>query len=146
MFGYGWILMIILTIMILAGFAAITFALARGRRDTPMTNGSHPLRLLDERLARGEVDIDEYQRRRDRDPQLPWLRAATQGNALLGNPCRGPWAVEARPVRPSGSSAGATPSVTTRMQNWSGGFSFRLWTTFLPKSSGIRGRSRVKSV
>lgn len=64
MFGYGWIMMVILTIMILAGFAAIMFALVRGRRDIPMTNGSHPLHLLDERLARGEVDIDEYQRRR----------------------------------------------------------------------------------
>jgi putative membrane protein len=71
MFGYGngwpvwesalmWIGMIaFLGVLIWAGYALITSASRKPG------HGGDPRRILDERLARGEIDTAEYQRLRD---------------------------------------------------------------------------------
>ncbi|GAA6524977.1 SHOCT domain-containing protein [Intrasporangium sp. DVR] len=71
--GYGaewwmWLLMLIGTIGFWVLVAYVVRAVILGRRpedgaSTP--RAAEPLRLLDERLARGEIDIEEYQRTRN---------------------------------------------------------------------------------
>lgn len=61
----GWVLMGLFTLLfwgvvIAAGYALLRVALERGR-----STRSDARRLLDERLARGEIDADEYTRRRE---------------------------------------------------------------------------------
>ena len=71
--GYGaewwmWGLMLVGTIGFWLLVAYAVRAVILGRRpegDTPAPRTAEPLRLLDERLARGEIDIEEYQRTRN---------------------------------------------------------------------------------
>ncbi|HMA48040.1 MAG TPA: SHOCT domain-containing protein [Frankiaceae bacterium] len=69
--GLGWGGWVVITLMMLAFLALLIFggvALARGlRRDDerPHDVGVDARRLLDERFARGEIDADEYTRRRE---------------------------------------------------------------------------------
>ena len=76
MFGYGsgwpawgialmWIGMVaFLAFLIWAAYALITSTTGRPGRD-PDPQPGNAARILDERLARGEIDAEEYQRLRD---------------------------------------------------------------------------------
>jgi putative membrane protein len=62
--GYGWIWMLLSWVVII-GLAAWAVTVlsgrnARGRNDPPSAR-----RVLDERFASGEIDEEEYRRRRD---------------------------------------------------------------------------------
>ncbi|MBS3940456.1 MAG: SHOCT domain-containing protein [Actinobacteria bacterium] len=61
--GYGWIWMLLSWAVIigLVVWAVNTFA----GRDARDNGASSPRRILDERFARGEIDEEEYRRRRD---------------------------------------------------------------------------------
>jgi putative membrane protein len=64
----GWMMMTATTMATLALLALAAFVLYRGsRRDTgPATRPVvDPESVLDERFARGEIDVDEYTKRRD---------------------------------------------------------------------------------
>jgi putative membrane protein len=81
-YGYGggnhwglWILMIVAMVIFWGALAWIIVTLVRHRGTPAGSNpaapgsGSSPpssdaLRILDERLARGDIDVDEYTRRR----------------------------------------------------------------------------------
>ncbi len=81
-YGYGggthwglWVLMIVAMVIFWGALAWIIVTLVRHRGvppgSTPPTSGpgsaqpgSDALRILDERLARGDIDEDEYTRRR----------------------------------------------------------------------------------
>ena len=80
MWGYGmnygmgwwmWGLMALGTVGFWVVVAYVVRAVIQGRPAAPnptsagASTGSEPLRLLDERLARGEVDAEEYQRIRN---------------------------------------------------------------------------------
>jgi putative membrane protein len=61
--GWGWIWLV----LVLAGLAILVYVgvrLAQGGRSTPPGSSSRARQILDERYARGEIDEDEYQRRR----------------------------------------------------------------------------------
>ena len=54
--------------LVIAGITYVVVALTRGSGRRPHENGEHGSRaptILDERLARGEIDEEEYLRRRD---------------------------------------------------------------------------------
>ena len=63
--GWGWWMMGLGMILVLALVAALVFFLVResGRRTRP--DGAGALDALDHRFARGEIDEDEYRKRRD---------------------------------------------------------------------------------
>ena len=73
--GTHWGLWIVMIVAILAFFGILAWAVVNiiRQRDaragagfpSPSSASSDPLRILDERLARGEIEIDEYTRRRD---------------------------------------------------------------------------------
>lgn len=71
--GYGggwwmWALMLLGTIGFWLLVAYVVRAVVVGRRpaeDASRAQAEEPLRLLDERLARGEIDLEEYQRVRN---------------------------------------------------------------------------------
>jgi uncharacterized membrane protein len=69
--GWGWAMMLVWS-LIAIGFLGIVvwFATQLGRGGSPPVPGSSaspkPAQdVLDDRLALGEIDVDEYQRRRD---------------------------------------------------------------------------------
>jgi len=68
MMGWTWVwLVLIVAGLLVIGYVAVR--LAQGRQSTSPT-GSDPSgvtarRILDERYARGEIDDEEYQRRRN---------------------------------------------------------------------------------
>jgi putative membrane protein len=77
-YGYGgghwglWILMIVAMLVFWGALAWIIVTLLRqrgGRSDSgPVPSGgtsADPLRILDERLARGDIEEEEYKRRRN---------------------------------------------------------------------------------
>jgi putative membrane protein len=62
--AWGWLLMILLSILFWGGLlATVVFVIAR--MTSGVQRGDDARRLLDERFARGEIDVDEYARRRD---------------------------------------------------------------------------------
>jgi putative membrane protein len=67
--GFGWLFMLIL-IVALVGVVIFT-AVRTGRGHSPSVGGSRPgpqqtaLDILDERLARGEIDLEDYEKRRE---------------------------------------------------------------------------------
>lgn len=71
MMGGWWIVMLVWSLLILAGLALLIYGvvqLARGHSPVaaaPAEQGSSARRILDERYARGEIDEEEYRRRRD---------------------------------------------------------------------------------
>ncbi len=77
MWGHGWDygpgwwmwgLMLLGTIgfWLLVAYIVRTVVLGRRTNEAPSAQTSaEPLRLLDERLARGEIDVEEYERTRD---------------------------------------------------------------------------------
>ncbi len=71
--GWGaWVFMAIMMVIFFALIAAVLVALIRpgswrGNGAGPQTDArsNDAMRILDERFARGEIDADEYARRRD---------------------------------------------------------------------------------
>ena len=66
----GWGGWIVLTLIMVAFWSLVIFgvvAIFRGDRDTqpanPRPRERNPLQILDERFARGEIDVDEYHAR-----------------------------------------------------------------------------------
>ncbi len=55
-----WLGMLVLLLVLLAA----AYALLTGRPPSRDRDGGDPQRILDRRLARGEIDVDEYERRR----------------------------------------------------------------------------------
>ena len=74
--GTHWGLWIVMIVAMLVFFAILAWAVVSivrqrdgqrlgGAQSPPASGSPDPLRILDERLARGEIEIDEYTRRRD---------------------------------------------------------------------------------
>lgn len=68
-FGHGAISLLML-LLIVALIGALIFAALRGsHKHPPQPNSSqeqpNAMQILDERLARGEIDLEDYERRRD---------------------------------------------------------------------------------
>jgi len=65
----GWLLMSVLTLLFWVAVLGATYALVRAAlgpgENRPKDTRTDARRLLDERLARGEIDADDYARRRD---------------------------------------------------------------------------------
>lgn len=66
----GWFAMLIMMLIFWGAVAWVVVSLIRhgGPRPHEQTPGVHapdPARILDERFARGEIDDDEYKRRRE---------------------------------------------------------------------------------
>lgn len=63
--GYGWIWMVVVWAAVIGGVIWAVTQLS-ARNGTPgRSDHSDARRILDERFARGEIDEDEYRRRRD---------------------------------------------------------------------------------
>ncbi|HEY3466345.1 MAG TPA: SHOCT domain-containing protein [Amycolatopsis sp.] len=60
----GGVGMLVLMALILAAVVSLVVVLAR-RAPLPPSPGDTARRILDERFARGEIDEEEYERRRD---------------------------------------------------------------------------------
>jgi putative membrane protein len=60
----GGIGMLVLMVLVLAALVSLAFVLAR-RGPRPPTPADTARRILDERFARGEIDQEEYEHRRD---------------------------------------------------------------------------------
>ena len=68
-----WIVMIVAFLVFLGLLIWIVVSLSRHKvgpdaavpPPPPGTDASDPLRILDERLARGDIDVDEYTRRKE---------------------------------------------------------------------------------
>jgi putative membrane protein len=64
--AFMWVVMALVLLTFVAASVAIVLAVRRpSRNDTPaLPTGNSATRALDERFARGEIDEDEYWRRR----------------------------------------------------------------------------------
>jgi putative membrane protein len=75
MMGYGysgmgpmWLWMLGWAVLLLAGLAALVWVivrLARGGGQSPASRSGSARNILDERYARGEIDDEEYRKRRE---------------------------------------------------------------------------------
>lgn len=68
--GTGWGGWIVMTLTVVAFWSLVVFgviAIFRGDRETraERPRQSDPLQILDERFARGEIDIDDYRARQE---------------------------------------------------------------------------------
>ena len=68
--GMGWGGWIVMTLTMLAFWSLVVFgviAIFRGDRKSRsgQDHGPDPMKILDERFARGDIDIEEYRARRD---------------------------------------------------------------------------------
>ncbi|ADJ47218.1 hypothetical protein AMES_5393 [Amycolatopsis mediterranei S699] len=61
---FGGVGMVVLMALVLAALVALVVVLARRAPQLPGQGGT-ARRILDERFARGEIDQEEYERRRD---------------------------------------------------------------------------------
>ena len=63
----GWIVMVLAMLAFWALVVVATIALFRGSRSDKPTQLANrdPMQILDERFARGEIDVDEYRARQD---------------------------------------------------------------------------------
>lgn len=62
MFGFGWIWMIVILALVVG---VIAWAISRLSPSDRSVGGSDARGILDDRFARGEIDAEEYQQRRD---------------------------------------------------------------------------------
>jgi len=73
--GGGWIAMGVWMLVLVLIVGVVVWAVMQWARRVPAATGTAPRTtardVLDERLARGEIDIDEYQRRRAALDQPP---------------------------------------------------------------------------
>lgn len=64
--GMGWGGWLLMTLTMVVFWAAVVLAVMALFRDAePTRQRRTPVQLLDERFARGEIDVTEYRRRRD---------------------------------------------------------------------------------
>lgn len=65
--GWSWLAMTISMLVFWALVAGVVITLVRSSRasDTVDPGPSDPERILKERFARGEIDVEEYERRRE---------------------------------------------------------------------------------
>ncbi len=64
-FGFGGLLMLLFWIFVIAGIVWLVLALSRQQHVRGGGGGeSSALRILEERLARGEIDTEEFRTRR----------------------------------------------------------------------------------
>lgn len=69
--GMGWGGWIVMTLTMLAFWSLVVFgviAIFRGDRETRTSQGRSerdPMQILDERFARGDIDLDEYHARQE---------------------------------------------------------------------------------
>jgi putative membrane protein len=66
--GMGWGDWVVMTLTMAAFWALVVFALIaifRSGREARSDHEPGPERILDERFARGEIDVDEYHARQD---------------------------------------------------------------------------------
>ena len=63
----GWFAMVVMMVVFWGAIAWVVVTLIRsgGAHSRPEPMATDPMRILDERFARGEIDEAEYQRRRD---------------------------------------------------------------------------------
>lgn len=69
--GNGWVWMVVLMIGVWVLLAALVFVLARGLPATRTGEPLDPRQVLDMRLARGEIDGEEYRERLDAMSRRP---------------------------------------------------------------------------
>lgn len=65
MFGHGWIWMLLAWVVVIAAIVWAVAALAPVNRGDDRRGPDRARQVLDERFASGEIDVDEYRRRRD---------------------------------------------------------------------------------
>ena len=74
MFPGHWLIGLLVAALVVVGIVLLVRALVRSSQkghsssavnDMTAANNSKPLQILDERLARGEIDTEEYRRRKD---------------------------------------------------------------------------------
>jgi putative membrane protein len=64
-FGFGWLLMLLFWVFVIAGIVWAVLTLSRQQHARGGGGGeSGALRILEERLARGEIDTEEFRTRR----------------------------------------------------------------------------------
>jgi len=62
-FGFGWIFMLLFWVFVIAGTVWLVLTLTRSQ-SRPPSEGDAAFRILQERLARGDIDIEEFKARR----------------------------------------------------------------------------------
>jgi len=62
-FGYGWVFMLLFWVFVIAGTVWLVLTVTRSQ-SRPPSEGDAAVRILQERLARGEIDIEEFKARR----------------------------------------------------------------------------------
>ncbi|NGP08746.1 SHOCT domain-containing protein [Rhodococcus sp. 14C212] len=60
----GWVGWMVMTLAMIGFWALVAFGIAALFRTGSAPPPADPLRVLDDRFARGEIDADEYQARR----------------------------------------------------------------------------------
>ena len=63
-FGFGGVLMLLFWIFVIAGIVWLVLTLSRQQQFRSGGAESSALRILEERLARGEIETDEFRTRR----------------------------------------------------------------------------------
>ncbi len=64
--GFSWWMMggeVLLAALVIAAIAFAVFLVARRADPSPVSSGNSPRAILEARLARGEIDEQEFQRR-----------------------------------------------------------------------------------
>ena len=64
--AFGWLFMLLFLVFVVAGIVWLVLAIARPQRAVGARPemGSRALHILEERLARGEIDTEEFRARR----------------------------------------------------------------------------------
>lgn len=66
--GFGWIVMILFWVLVIVGIVSLVRWLSQASSKAGSAASTHPLEILRERYARGEINHDEFeQKRRDLD-------------------------------------------------------------------------------
>ncbi len=79
--GLMWLGMLVLLVVLLGG----VYALVTGQPASRNRDGEDPKRILDARLARGEIDIDEYERLRKLLADAPAPKTAVEDGQHAGH-------------------------------------------------------------
>ena len=61
-FGFGWVIMLLFWVFVIAAIVWLALTLTRSQTHRP--DESDALHILRERLARGEIDVEEFKARR----------------------------------------------------------------------------------
>jgi putative membrane protein len=63
--GWGWGVMAFVLLLVVVLIGALVYFIARDTGHRSARSGSDPADVLDHRFARGEIDEEEYRKRRD---------------------------------------------------------------------------------